>query len=160
VFLVRGGQALRWRRRRLHLLPDKFAGTFAAGTATAGGPEAAFGRLLLSWEELSEDLGCTGLRRGPSETPAEFACRAAETMRLDGTLTNNEQKALVEIGEAFSRAAYSDWRPPSSELNPLLESAHAIGRRARTSLPWRGRVLHCLDPRTTWRPVLSSPRPG
>jgi transglutaminase-like putative cysteine protease len=166
VVLVRAGELWRWRRRRLRLIPRNFLSAFAflprkkrravASRLSEGAlrdPVVAFGWLVLAWEELSEHLGLSGLLRRASETPTEFVCRAGEALRNRGTLSCRQEDVLVEIGESFSRAAYSDWRPAVAQLLRLRGSAHQIGRRARAGLGWRRRLVHYLDPRTTWRPV-------
>jgi transglutaminase-like putative cysteine protease len=170
VSLVRTGEKLRWWRRRLRLLPGNrmkalampvwkrrrpLAGRSAARTLSD--TDSTFGGLLLTWEELSEDLGLSGLIRRASETPSEFVHRAAEALRRGGTLSCGQENDLVEIGESFSRAVYSEWRPPVGQACRLQASAQQIGRRARTGLGWGRRLVRYLDPRTTWRPVPAGP---
>ncbi len=165
--LVRAGQLLRWRRRRLRLarsgtdrtlpFPAACRRPVARQTRTPGDAELAFGKLLLVWEELAEVLGLSGLLRSASETPTEFARRAGEALRDRGTLTNRQRDALAEIGELFSRAAYSGWRPPVGQLVDVQTAADQIARRARAGLAWRQRLPRYLDPRTTWRPVAAGP---
>ena len=166
VSLVRAGERLRWRRRRLRLVRGNRVNTLALpvwkrrrtpDARTPSDTERTFGGLLLTWEELSEDLGLSGLIRRASETPSEFVHRAGEALLSGGTLSCGQENDLVEIGEWFSRAVYSEWRPPVGQACRLQASAQQIGRQARTGLRWRQRMVRYLDPRTTWRPVPAGP---
>jgi hypothetical protein len=166
AILVRTGELLRWQRRRRRLVPGVFfnALPIAArdrGTALArrrrrrptSDEEEALGWLLVTWEELSEELGRSGLPRRASETPAEWVRRAGEALGRRGALSSDEQNALVEIGEALSNAAYGRWRPGAAQVRTLREACNQVRQHAREVLQWRQRLRRYIDPRTAWRPV-------
>jgi Domain of unknown function (DUF4129) len=159
---VRAGQLVRLRRRRHWFVPAASIKLFpfnlgrqGAGSARRPGMqplsdgEDLIGWLLLAWEELREDLGLSGLPPRPNETPLEWARRASDELMRRGTLTGQEQLALVEIGAVVSPAAYGRWCPSKAELRLLNAEAHLIGQRARASLRWRQRLFYYGDPRST-----------
>jgi transglutaminase-like putative cysteine protease len=169
--LLRAGWQLRWWRRRIRLVQGGPAGArgivlWQRKRPDGGGSqrpdfgetERAYGWLLLAWERLSEDLGLLGLARWPHETPAEWVLRARKALAIWGALDYVQQNALVEVGEALSRAAYGTWRPAADELCHILAAADENRRRARATVRWRGRALRYLDPRVARGSTTFSPK--
>jgi transglutaminase-like putative cysteine protease len=144
--LIRAGRHLRWRRRRRELATDRPQSRSPVG----------YGRLLVAWEELSEQLALCGLRRSASETPAEWAARAAHALS-DGTLGPRERQHLVDLADALSRAAYGGPPVPEEDLCRLEQGAGEVARHARSARPRLSRMAGWLDPRPAWRPVLVVP---
>jgi transglutaminase-like putative cysteine protease len=170
--LVRTGELVRRRRRRRRLVRGVFFNALPTAaweqeTALArrrrlrptSDETEALGWLLVSWEEVSEELGRSGLARRAAETPAEWARRASEALGRRGALSSQEQNALVEVGEALSHAVYGRWRPGAAQVRTLHETCNQVSRRAREVLQWRQRLRRYLDPRTAWRSVAGPPLP-
>jgi hypothetical protein len=97
--------------------------------------------VLVSWHETEAALARSGVAPRPSETPTEFAARAARTTRIDGG-------GLERLAAHVTEAAYS-----GGEVAPEIV-ADADGIRDHVTRTLRDRAD--FRTRLTWR---SDPRP-
>lgn len=121
------------------------------------GTRDAAARLLFAWEELSEELGLSGLGRRASETPAEWAHRAGKALKGRGTVTPEQQSCLAEVADALCHVLYGRSAPGTDELSRLQEMLIDIGRRVHRARSWHERLLQHMDPRTAWHRLTVSP---
>ena len=107
-------------------------------------------RTLVAWEEASEALAAAGTGRRSSETPSEYARRAATAERLP-------PGALEQLAAAASAATWSASGVSQDVATRAVEGARLVGHAlAARATAWE-RLLRQLDP----RPLLTrSARPA
>ena len=107
-------------------------------------------RTLVAWEEASEALAAAGTGRRSSETPSEYARRAATAERLP-------PGALEQLAAAASAATWSASGVSQDVETRAVEGARLVGHAvAARATAWE-RLLRELDP----RPLLTrSARPA
>jgi transglutaminase-like putative cysteine protease len=100
-------------------------------------------RVLVAWQEAMVALDVVGLPRQPSETPAEFATRVA-----DSGLASAEP--IAELADATTVAVYAGRATEEGAGRRAVELADAIAVEVRASVGRRRRVKSLFDPRTLW----------
>ena len=99
------------------------------------------------WQDAVEDLGVLGLRTEPSETPTEFATRAARRAPLEGT-------GFGELAHITTAAWYSDGQLDDGVTQQASSTATAVMERVREQTSTGQRLNYELSPRqqfTRWR---------
>jgi transglutaminase-like putative cysteine protease len=130
VLLVVGSTELRrWRRRR--------------------SAETTSGRVLVAWEEVVEALTAAGVARRPTETPLEYAERAAGAAGIDPVLLRSLAQRATEAGwaaEAVDEEVAAEAVAAAATLERGVRATRTRGDRLRTALDPRP-----LLPRRTGR---------
>lgn len=108
--------------------------------ATTGDPDPARDRVEKLWDETVDALGATGLSHPPSETPNEFARRAADEAAVD-------RDAMRTLGGVTTTSRYAVESPTDDELRRAEDAAESVRVELDESLSWWARQRHLLDPR-------------
>ncbi|MDP9006097.1 MAG: DUF3488 and transglutaminase-like domain-containing protein [Actinomycetota bacterium] len=105
-------------------------------------------RVLVAWAEVGEALARTGTPARPSETPIEYAQRAAGATGVDHRLLN--ALAGVTCAAGYGAAGIDD-----EVVGQAVMAAADVERRLEERLDGRARLLAAVDP----RPLLPARRP-
>jgi len=120
---------MRWHRRR-----------HAAGTGAD--------QVLVSWHETEASLARAGVAPIPSETPSEYASRAARMVRLDPAVLDR-MAGYVTVAAYSGQDVDPDVVSDAADIRDSVERTIADRADLKTRLVWRA------DP----RPLLA-PLPG
>jgi transglutaminase-like putative cysteine protease len=97
-------------------------------------------RVEVAWTEVGEALTRAGAPARPSETPAEYARRAALTTGVDGDL-------LDELAATTAAAAWSPTGPDEADADAAVAAAATLEEALDASLTRGDRVRRAFDPR-------------
>jgi hypothetical protein len=100
-------------------------------------------RIRVAWDDVSEVLARSGVVPRRSETPNEFAARAARAAKLDPDL-------LTALAERTTIARYAPREVAvidEETLATTLAAARHVERQVRRSFDRRARMRELLDPR-------------
>ena len=118
---------------------------FRSSRRRRGGPTKS--QVLGAWAELGDRLGEAGLRRRPSDTPAESvatiereALGASRRIRID-------TQRLATIAEAVNRAAYAPTAPDPRLAVESWAMQRAAVAELKKNFSMRRRLLMRIDPR-------------
>jgi transglutaminase-like putative cysteine protease len=95
-------------------------------------------RVGLAWQEAIETIGLLGAAPRLSETPMEFAVRAASTVQVDG---------LTGLAAAVVRSDYAPTGAAEDDAARAVDLAATIEHDVKAKAPWQLRLRHALDPR-------------
>ncbi len=97
-------------------------------------------RVLVAWTEVGEALARVGTPARPSETPIEYAQRAAGATNVDHRLLN----ALAGVASA---AGYGARRIDDEAVERTVIAAADVERRLQEHLDGKARLVAAIDPR-------------
>jgi transglutaminase-like putative cysteine protease len=117
----------RWRRRE------------RAATTTAE-------NVLVSWHETEAALARAGVPLRPSETPSEYASRAARNTRM-------EDGSLQRLADHVTVAAYSGTDLPAEVAADARDIKDSVSRRLQERADFRTRLTWRSDPRQLLAPL-------
>jgi hypothetical protein len=117
----------RWMRRRRR----------RARAATAAD------RVVVAWQEVGDALSLVGVPARPSETPAEYAARAARVAGVDGDALG----ALAGLTTASRYAPPDELEIDDETLAQALADAAAIEHALTEQLDRSARLRNAVDPR-------------
>jgi transglutaminase-like putative cysteine protease len=103
-------------------------------------------RVLVSWHETEAALARSGVAPRLSETPAEFAARAARTMRIDDV-------GLERLADHVTVAAYSGTAVEPELVNDADGIRDTVTRALRDRADLRTRLHWRMDPRPLVQPL-------
>jgi hypothetical protein len=115
TLLVLGFRLLRWLARRL-----------GWGRRRADETNADLASAVASYRRLMQLLAGAGLRRPPSETPREFARRAAELLQTRGPGTAGAASVPPMVVEGFYRVRYGKHSLGEAEVRELESGLEAL----------------------------------
>ena len=92
------------------------------------------------WDETVDTLSAVGVDPAPSETPNEFARRAAEEADID-------RESLRTLGGVTTTSRYAAESPTDGEIRRAEDAAGAVQSEVNETLSWWSRKRHQLDPR-------------
>ena len=101
-------------------------------------------RVRLAWQESIEAFGLLGLAPKRSETPTEFAARAASAAGIDG---------IAELAALLVRSRYSAEGADDDEAERAFALAGKVSDAVKAQSPPSARVRAALDPPPTRAPA-------
>ncbi len=104
--------------------------------------------VALAWTETGEAIAGAGAPPDPSETPAEYAGRAARTLILPEEARRPHSRQLAEIVEV---TAYGPAEPEEDRAEAARSAGAVVSRALAAERPVGRRALLLVDPRPRWR---------
>jgi hypothetical protein len=102
--------------------------------------DPARGRVEELWDETVEALSAAGVGPNSSETPNEFARRAAAEAEID-------RDSMRTLGAVTTTSRYAPESPTDFEIQEAEVAAGAVQNEVGENLSWWKRKRYQLDPR-------------
>jgi transglutaminase-like putative cysteine protease len=103
-------------------------------------------QVLVSWHETESVLARSGVAPRPSETPTEFAARAARTVRID-------DGGLERLADHVTQAAYSGDTVAAETVTDADDIRDKVSRTLHDRADLRTRLNWRADPRPLLQPL-------